>query len=93
MDEEPVVGAVYEDTDGRTFEVSSFDENEAMVKLRFEDGSTEDIDLDAWYEMDLTQLSAPEDEEEDEDLEVEEEEEDFDEDEDEDLDEDEEYEE
>jgi hypothetical protein len=69
MDTEPLVGAVYEDTEGRSFQVVGFDENEATVKLRYDDDNVEEIDLDAWYEMDLELISSPEDaEEEDEDL-------------------------
>jgi hypothetical protein len=66
MDSDPVVGAVYENADGRTFEVIGFDENEASVQLRYEDGATEDIDLDAWYEMDLEPVSLPDEDAEDE---------------------------
>lgn len=67
MDTDPVIGAVYENADGRTFEVVAFDENEASVQLRYDDGSIEDIDLDAWYEMDLETISLP-GEEADDDL-------------------------
>jgi hypothetical protein len=59
MDAEPVVGAMYEDSDGRSFEVAGLDENEATVRLRYPDGRAEEIDLDAWYEMDLEQIAAP----------------------------------
>jgi len=90
MDLEPLVGATYEDSEGRSFQVVDFDENEAIVKLRYGDESVEEIDLDAWYEMDLELISSPEDEEEDEDADYEESEEEYDEDEEEeDLDEDE----
>ncbi len=91
MDAEPLVGATYEDSEGRTFQVVDFDENEATVKLRYEDESVEEIDLDAWYEMDVEMISSPEEEEdEDEDGDYEEPEEDYEDDEeDEDVDEDE----
>lgn len=73
MDTEPLVGAVYEDTEGRSFQVVGFDENEVTVKLRYDDDNVEEIDLDAWYEMDLELISSPEDaEDEDEDLDDEE---------------------
>ncbi len=72
MDTEPLIGAVYEDTEGRSFQVVAFDENEATVKLRYDDESVEEIDLDNWYEMDLELISSPEDaDEEDEELEEE----------------------
>jgi hypothetical protein len=59
MDAEPVVGAMYENSDGRSFEVAGLDEDEATVQLRYPDGRAEEIDLDAWYEMDLEQIAAP----------------------------------
>ncbi|BAU49875.1 hypothetical protein SVA_3328 [Sulfurifustis variabilis] len=72
MEEEPVVGAIYEDQDGQAFEVLSFDEDEGTIEIQYADGGVDEIDLDAWYEMDLQPLkSAPwkgeEDEEEEED--------------------------
>ncbi|UCH52487.1 MAG: hypothetical protein JSW09_07670 [Pseudomonadota bacterium] len=69
MHEDPEVGAVYQDADGKTFEVRAFDENEGTIDVEYPDGSVETIELDAWYEMDLTQVESA-DEEEDEDLEA-----------------------
>ena len=68
MYDEPVVGAVYEDLeeDGRTFEVIAFDENDGTIKIQYSDASTDEIDLDDWYGMDLERLES-EDEEDDED--------------------------
>jgi hypothetical protein len=56
MEEEPVVGAVYEDEDGRSFEVISFDENLGTIEIEYADGTLDEIDLDAWYGMDLTRV-------------------------------------
>lgn len=73
MEEEPVVGAIYEDQDGLAFEVLSFDEDEGTIEIQYEDGSVDEIDLDAWYEMDLQPLkSAPWKDEEEEEEEEEE---------------------
>ncbi len=68
MYDEPVVGAVYEDLeeDGRTFEVIAFDENDGTIEIQYSDGSTDKIDLDDWYGMDLERLES-EDEEDDQD--------------------------
>lgn len=91
MYEEPVVGAFYEDReeDGRTFEVTAFDENDGTIEIQYSDGSTDEIDLDDWYGMDLEQLeSDEEDDEEDENDDIDEsDDDDTDLDEDEDLDE------
>ena len=65
MEEDPEVGAVYEDAEGKTFEVRAFDENEGTVQLEYADGTLETIDLDAWYELDLTLLESAEESDED----------------------------
>lgn len=56
MEEEPVVGAIYEDQDGQAFEILAFDEDEGSIEIQYADGSVDEIDLDAWYEMDLKPL-------------------------------------
>lgn len=70
MQEDPVVGAVYEDPDGLTFEVTDFNEDEGTIEVRYGDDSVDEIDIDTWYEMELRRLegdkSADEDEDEEE---------------------------
>jgi hypothetical protein len=61
MEEEPIVGAVYEDADGRAFEVIDFDEDEATVEIEYEDGTVEELDLDAWYDLDVQRVESDED--------------------------------
>jgi hypothetical protein len=70
MYEEPVVGAFYEDReeDGRTFEVTAFDENDGTIEIQYSDGTTDEIDLDDWYGMDLEQLESDEEEDEEDDV-------------------------
>jgi hypothetical protein len=70
MHEEPVVGAFYEDReeDGRTFEVTAFDENDGTIEIQYSDGTTDEIDLDDWYGMDLEQMESDEEEDEKEDV-------------------------
>ncbi len=79
MHELPVIGAVYEDEDGRTFEVLNFDEDEGVVEVEYENGAVEEIDVDAWYALDVEQVSDEDDEDEDD---YEEEEDDYDDDDD-----------
>jgi hypothetical protein len=69
MDEEPIVGAVYEGEDGRTFEVVSFDENLGTIEIQYADGSLDEIDLDTWYGLELTRLDDEEEDLEEEDYE------------------------
>ena len=58
MHEEPLVGAVYEDGDGKKFEVIAFDENIGTLDVQYVDGTTHEIDLDDWYGMDLEKVES-----------------------------------
>jgi hypothetical protein len=71
MEEEPVVGAIYEDPDGLAFEILSFDEDDGTIEVQYEDGEVGEIDIDAWYEMELKQLRSADSEDSDEDEEEE----------------------
>jgi len=63
MYEEPVVGAFYEDEDGRTFEVVSFDENDGTIEIQYADTTSDEIDLDDWYGLDLERLETDDEDE------------------------------
>ena len=71
MEEEPAVGAIYEDQDGLAFEVLSFDEDDGTIEVQYEDGEVGEIDIDAWYEMELQQVRAAESDESEEEEEEE----------------------
>ena len=62
MYEEPVVGVFYEDEDDRTFEVVAFDENDGTIEIRYADSTSDEIDLDDWYGLDLERLESAEEE-------------------------------
>src|SRR5713101_6052589 len=62
IEEEPIVGATYQDEEGRSFEVISFDEDEGTIEVQYEDETVDEIDLDAWYEMELKRVAKPKDE-------------------------------
>ena len=89
-DYEPAPGQWYENLEEEEqFRVLSVDEDSELIEIEYLDGDIEEIDVEAWHEMDLEMIKEPEgwsdaDEEEDE----EEEDEDEDEDEDDDWDED-----
>jgi len=53
IQEEPIVGAHYEDTDGLIFEVTNFDVDEGVIEVRHADDSVSEIDIDTWYELEL----------------------------------------
>lgn len=95
-DNEPVPGQWYENVEeDETFRVLSVDEDSELIEIEYLDGDIEELDIEAWHEMDLELTDEPEgwsdedDDDEDEDEEEEDEEED-DEDDDDDWDEDEE---
>ena len=98
-DYEPAKGQWYENVEeDETFRVLSVDEDADLVEIEYLDGDIEELDIDAWHEMDLDKIpepegwSAPADEEaEEEDDDEDDEDDDWDDDDDdEDLDDDEE---
>src|SRR6201999_988561 len=91
-DYEPVPGQWYENLEEEeSFRVLSVDEDSELVEIEYLDGDIEEIDIEAWHEMDLEHTDEPEgwsdEDEEDED----EEDDDFDEDDDDDDDDDEDF--
>ena len=93
-DYEPQPGQWYEDLDTEeTFQVLSVDPDEEIIRIQWPDREIQELDLDAWNEMDIETTTAPEgwvdDEEEVDDEDDEDDEDDVDlEDEDDDWDED-----
>ena len=82
-DFDPEPGKWYEDLDREeVFKVVSVDPDEVQVRIQWLDGEYQDLDLDAWNELDLELAEEPEgwvdDEEDDEDDEADEEDEDWD---------------
>jgi hypothetical protein len=97
-DYEPVKGQWYENSEEEeTFRVLSVDEDAELVEIEYLDGDIEELDLDAWHEMDLERIPEPEgwaaneaenDAEEEEEEEEEDEDDDWDEDDEDDDDDD-----
>lgn len=72
-DYDPIPGQWYEDLEeNEIFQVLSVDPDEEIVEIIYENGDTEEIDLDTWHELDLEQAEEPEgwsnDSDEDDDL-------------------------
>jgi hypothetical protein len=60
-DYEPVKGQWYENVeDDETFRVLSVDEDAELVEIEYLDGDIEEMDIDAWHEMDLERIEEPE---------------------------------
>ena len=98
-DYEPVPSQWYENLEEEEqFRVLSVDEDSELIEIEYLDGDIEELDVEAWHEMDLERIAEPEgwaasqaeEEEDDEDEDDEDwDEDEDDEDDDEDLDEDE----
>jgi len=60
-DFDPVPGQWYEDLDREElFKVVSLDPDDMMVRIQWLDGEYQDLDLEAWNELDLEQATEPE---------------------------------
>jgi hypothetical protein len=60
-DYDPEPGQWYEDLDREeTFKVLSVDPDEVQIRIQWLDGEVEDIDVDAWNELDLELSAEPE---------------------------------
>jgi DNA-directed RNA polymerase subunit delta len=60
-DYDPVQGQWYEDLEeNEIFQVVSVDPDEEIVEIVYENGDTEEIDLDTWHELDLEKAEEPE---------------------------------
>ena len=91
---DPVAGQWYRDLDAdETFQVLSVDEDQELIEIQHLDGEIEEIDVDAWAEMDVelseepegwSGSTAPAEDEEDDEEEDDDEDDDWDEDEDDD---------
>src|SRR5580698_7733654 len=86
-DYEPVAGQWYENLEEEeSFRVLSVDEDSELVEIEYLDGDIEELDIEAWHEMDLDRIEEPEGWSEPDDDDDDEDEEDWEEDEDEDDD-------
>ena len=75
-DFDPVPGQWYEDLDREeVFKVVSVDPDDMLVRIQWLDGEYEDLDLEAWNELDLEKTVEPEGWVDDEDLDDEDEDE------------------
>jgi hypothetical protein len=57
----PVIGHWFKRPNGTLFEVVAIDEEDATVEIQQFDGTIDEIEVDAWPNMLLTEVAAPED--------------------------------
>lgn len=88
-DYEPVAGQWYQNLEEEeSFRVLTVDEDSELVEIEYLDGDIEELDIEAWHEMDLDRIEEPEGWSESDDEDDDEEDDDWDEDEDDDEDDD-----
>jgi hypothetical protein len=65
---EPVVGKWYLDTElDEQFRVVAVDEEREVVEIRYMNGEADEIELEAWSDLDIEAAEPPDDESDDED--------------------------
>ncbi len=57
----PMIGSWYRRANGTLFEVVAVDDDDATVELQFFDGTIDEIEVDAWYQLLIEKVGAPED--------------------------------
>ena len=57
----PVIGKWFRRPNGVMFEVVALDEQDGTIEIQFFDGTIDEVELEAWPELLLVEISAPED--------------------------------
>ncbi len=57
----PTIGNWYQNRRNDVFEIVALDEAERTLEIQYFDGSIEEIDFDAWREMEIISIDQPED--------------------------------
>ncbi|MDH3621894.1 MAG: hypothetical protein OER91_13440 [Gammaproteobacteria bacterium] len=57
----PVIGQWFSRPDGTLFEVVALDEDDATVEIQQFDGTIDEVEIERWPELLLTEVSAPDD--------------------------------
>ena len=57
----PVIGQWFRRANGTVFEVVALDESTGTIELQQFDGTIDEVDLEAWMQWLLVEVSAPED--------------------------------
>ncbi len=61
-DVDPIIGNWYRNLEtGNDFEVVAVDEDEQTIEIQYSEGEVEELELDAWYELPIEAIEAPED--------------------------------
>ena len=61
-DVDPIISNWYRNQEtGNDFEVVALDEDAQTIEIQYFDGAVEELDLDAWYDLPIDPIEAPED--------------------------------
>ena len=55
----PIVGYWYKGSEAQPFEVVAIDDHDETVEIQYADGAVEEFDMESWYSLDLSMISAP----------------------------------
>lgn len=61
VEHSPNIGDWYKNEAGGTFEVVALDEQGGYVEIQYFDGTVEELDLDAWQDLQLEAVEPPDD--------------------------------
>ena len=57
----PIIGQCFSRPSGTLFEVVAIDDDDRTVEIQQFDGTIDEVDIDNWSDLMLTEVSAPED--------------------------------
>ena len=57
----PSIGDWFQKAGGDLFEVVAIDESDGTIEIQYFDGTVEEVDVEAWFEMESFPAVAPED--------------------------------
>lgn len=57
----PIIGNWYRHENGDIFEVVALDEKDDTVEIQYYDGTIEELDIDAWEQLEIEESEPPDD--------------------------------
>lgn len=57
----PKIGDWYQKAGGELFEIVAIDEADGTIEIQYFDGTVEEVEVEAWYELKCRPAEAPED--------------------------------
>lgn len=57
----PVIGNWYKHENGDLFEIVAMDPDDGVIEIQYFDGTIEELEVDAWEQMEIEEAEPPED--------------------------------